>query len=230
MFAERQLCAGSASAKAALLGGCSHLRLTCPGQHMHAARSGLGKRPGFGIAAAAPRTPSAVASSTSTRVIDQEVDAIAVVEPPGAVYSTQFEQHDQALQQLKELEAFNEELSSAIVDADVVLLQTTWNSLTLPVSGVVHGGQCCCAAAAPNGLSDMLLEGAGPQTITKSKGCLDQPQTLQAMLVELFLFCSMLVAAKHPAPHYLTRCVHVCFAGGRATGMGPPSQGQTQGR
>jgi hypothetical protein len=92
------------------------------------------------------------------------VDAIAVVEPPGAVYSTQFEQHDQAMQQLQELVAFNSELSSAIVDADVVLEQTMWDSYTLPVSGVgmvVSAAESAAVAAAdflPRGCSQWGAE------------------------------------------------------------------------
>lgn len=144
MFTERPLPVGSSSGT--LQAGCSQLRLSMPAQHVHAARLGRGKRPSLGIAAA-PRTPRAVASS-QTVVVEEEVDAIAVLERPGAVPSTHFEHHDQAMQQLQELMAFNTELNSAIEDADFVLEQTSWSSLTLPVSLLAACTMlvcaCCC--------------------------------------------------------------------------------------
>ena len=66
-------------------------------------------------------------------VQEEVVDAIAVLERPGAVPNTHFEQHDQALAQLQQLVDFNSELGQAIDDAELVLDITSWDTLTLPV-------------------------------------------------------------------------------------------------
>ena len=108
-------------------------RLAVPGQSVHAARLSHGKRSGLGTAAAA-RSSAAVGPSSNAVILEEEVDAIAVLERPGAVPNTHFEQHDQALAQLQQLVAFNSQLGQAIDDAELVLEMTSWNSLTLPVS------------------------------------------------------------------------------------------------
>lgn len=91
--------------------------------------------------------------SSNAVILEEEVDAIAVLERPGAVPNTHFEQHDQALAQLQQLVAFNSQLGQAIDDAELVLEMTSWNSLTLPVSlpswlprlsGAVLFLLCCC--------------------------------------------------------------------------------------
>lgn len=148
--ADRQLVAGSSTGS--LQGQCGQFRPLLPGQHVHAGR----RHKRLGSIAAAPfSTPSALGSGPAG-VFEEDIEAIAVLERPGAVPSTLFQQHDQAMQQLAELQAFNSELSSAIADADLVLEKAEWNTLVLPVSSL--GGErqaarpfrrrrrCCCCS------------------------------------------------------------------------------------
>lgn len=145
--ADRQLVARSSMGS--LQGQCGQFRPLLPGQHVHAGRrTSSHKRPGS-IAAAPFPTPSALGSGPAG-VFEEDIEAIAVLERPGAVPSTLFHQHDQAMQQLQELQAFNSELSSAIADADLVLEKAEWNTLVLPVSCLRDGSRqhdSCVAAA-----------------------------------------------------------------------------------
>lgn len=81
---------------------------------------------------------------------EEVVDAIAVLERPGAVPSTQFEEHDQALHLCEQLQAFNLQLGSAIDEADTVLEISEWDTLTLPVGGCLEELRLFPAAVVPS--------------------------------------------------------------------------------
>lgn len=141
MFCERPLAAGSSAAVSHSNVGQFRLKLTA--QQVHAGRVAHGKRPRpAGIAA--PRTSALTLSSTVYPLqADEEVDAIAVLEQPGSVPSTQFQQHDQAQDMLAQLEAINAELQAGIESTEVLIEQSQWDTFTLPVS-LPHMWQCCC--------------------------------------------------------------------------------------
>lgn len=141
MFCERPLPAGSSAAVSHSSVGQFRLKLTA--KPVHAGRVTHGKRPRpAGIAA--PRTSAvSISSTTYSLQADEEVDAIAVLEQPGSVPSTHFQQHDQAQDMLAQLEAINAELKAEYESTEVLLEQSQWDTYTLPVS-LLHLWPCCC--------------------------------------------------------------------------------------
>lgn len=127
---ERSSVFAVASSSATPHPSCSQLRLPLSllGPHVHAAR--LTKRTS-GIAATRTGGPSP--GSRSIGIEEEVVDAIAVLERPGAVPNTHFEQHDHGLQLLSQLQDLNSKMDTAVMEADTVLEQSEWDTLTLPV-------------------------------------------------------------------------------------------------
>jgi hypothetical protein len=149
------------SSTGSLQGPCGQFRPSLPGQHVHAGRRTSSHKRLASIAAASFSGPSALGNGPAG-VFEEDIEAIAVLERPGAVPSGLFQQHDQAMQQLQELQAFNSELSSAIADADLVLEKAEWNTLVLPVSCLGRESRqaarlarhrcCCCCCCSPTNL------------------------------------------------------------------------------
>jgi hypothetical protein len=208
MFCERPMLSAGSSC-CTLHASSGQFRLAMPGQSVHAARLSHGKRSGLGTAAAARRS-AAVGPSSNAVILEEEVDAIAVLERPGAVPNTHFEQHDQALAQLQQLVAFNSQLGQAIDDAELVLEMTSWNSLTLPVSvpsllprlsAAVMFLLCCCCRCLSSGLvpSSWLVVANfhpkfEPASVSSSSCSLTHLPPTACSLVCAFPFCPVLVA------------------------------------
>lgn len=108
-----------------------------------------------------PRLGSRVASSVACavamvgqEVLEETVDAIAVLEQPGTLPSTQFEAFDQASELVEGLESLNLQMAALINKANIVIEcreeTSQWSTNTLPVSFLLRRPYCCCTMVRPH--------------------------------------------------------------------------------